>query len=137
MILTVIFEGISKAATVLPVLMKVCTIPHHDTGYLYVVLVLQSCSDPLHILPSSSCQTNATSGRFPDINSEPDTVSYICVWCVFECVGVWCVLCVCECVGVCCVCICDMCVSVGVVCVGVCDVCVCMWCMCVVCGCVV
>ena len=79
MILTVTFEGISKAATVLSVLMKVCTIPHHDRGYLYVVLVLQSCSDPLHILPSSSCLTNATSGGFPDIKSEPHKVSYICM----------------------------------------------------------
>jgi len=79
MILTFIFEGISKAATILPVLMKVCTIPHRDTGYFYVVLVLQSCSDPLLILPSSSCHTNVTSGGFPDIKSEPDKVSYICM----------------------------------------------------------
>jgi len=120
MILTVILEGISKAARVLPVLMKVCSIPHHYRGYLYFVLVLQNCSDSLHILPSSSSQTNATSGgvcnfsdtdveenvdvieelfisineevdrgikqeeipgdiTFPDIKSEPDGVSYICV----------------------------------------------------------
>jgi len=79
MILTVIMEGISKATTVLPVLIKVYTIPHHDTGFFYVVLVLQSCSDPLHILPSSSRQTNATSGGFPDIKSEPNKVSYICM----------------------------------------------------------
>jgi len=31
------------------------------TGYLNVMLVLQSCSDSLHILPSSSSETNATS----------------------------------------------------------------------------
>ena len=61
MILTVIMEGISKAATVLSVLMKVYTIPFHDSGHMNVVLVLQSCSDPLHILPSSSCDTNAAS----------------------------------------------------------------------------
>jgi len=60
MILTVVFEGLSKAATELSVLLKVCTFPHHDRGYLYVVLVLQSCSDPLHILPSTSSDTNAT-----------------------------------------------------------------------------
>ena len=100
--------------------MKVCTIPHHDGGYFYVVLVLQSCSDSLHILPSSSSQTNATSGgvcnfsnveveedidvieeifasineevdrdikreeipqdiTFPDMKSEPEKVSYICM----------------------------------------------------------
>ena len=61
MILTVIMEGISKAATVLSVLMKVCTIPCPDRGYFNVVLVLQSCSDSLHILPGSSSDTNATS----------------------------------------------------------------------------
>ena len=61
MILTVMFEGISKAATVLPVLMKVHTIPHHDRGYFFVVLVLQSCSVSLHIMPSSSSDTYATS----------------------------------------------------------------------------
>ena len=59
--LTVTMEGISKAATVLSVLMNVYTIPRHDRGYLYVVLVLQSCSDFLHILPSSSSDTYATS----------------------------------------------------------------------------
>jgi len=31
------------------------------TGYFNVILVLQSCSDSLHILPSSSRETNATS----------------------------------------------------------------------------
>ena len=120
MILTVIMEGIYKAATVLLVLMEVCTIPQHDRGYLYVVLVLQSCSDPLHILPGLSSETNATSDvvcnfsnieveqdvdvieelfisineevgsgikqeaipgdiTFPDIKSEPDKVSYVCI----------------------------------------------------------
>jgi len=84
------------------------------------MLVLQSCTDPLHILPSLSGQTNATSDGvcnfsnlaveedmneieevfisinegmvrgikeeeihqdiiFPDIKSEPDEVSYICM----------------------------------------------------------
>ena len=61
MILTVILEGISRAVTVLSVLMEVCTIPYDDRGYLYVVLVFQSCSDSLHILPGSSSETNATS----------------------------------------------------------------------------
>ena len=58
MILTVILEGISKAATVLSVLMKVCTIRCHDRRYINVVLVLQSCSDSLQILPGSSSETN-------------------------------------------------------------------------------
>ena len=120
MILTVIMEGISKAPAVLSVLMKVCTIPCHDRGHISIMLVLQSCSDPLHILPGSSSETNATSDvvcnfsnikvkedvdvieeifivihaevdrgiiqeeipgdiTFPDINSEPDEVSYVCI----------------------------------------------------------
>ena len=61
MILTVILEGISKSATVLSVLIKVYTIPCHDRGYFNVVLVLQSCSDSLHILPGSSSETNTVS----------------------------------------------------------------------------
>jgi len=61
MILTVILEGIYKAATVVSVLTKVYNIPCHDRGHINVVLVLQSCSDPLHILPSSSGDTNAAS----------------------------------------------------------------------------
>ena len=61
MLLTIILEGICKAAIVLSVLMKVCAIPHHDWGDFNVVLVLQSCSDSLHILPGSSSDRNATS----------------------------------------------------------------------------
>ena len=61
MILTVILERISKAAALLSVLMKVYTIPCPDRGYINVMLVLQSCSDSLHILPGSSSDTNATS----------------------------------------------------------------------------
>ena len=52
--LTVILEGICKAAMVLPALLKVYTIPCHDRGHINVVLTLQSSSDSLHILPSSS-----------------------------------------------------------------------------------
>ena len=61
MILKVIMEGISKAASVLSVFMKVCTIPSHDRCYINVLLVLQSCTDSLHILPGSSSDTCATS----------------------------------------------------------------------------
>jgi hypothetical protein len=61
MILTVIMEGISKAATVLLVLMKVYTIAFHERGYINVMLVLQSCTDSLHILPGSSSDTYAKS----------------------------------------------------------------------------
>ena len=41
--------------------MKVYTIPCHDRGHINVMLVLQSCTDPLLILPSSSSDTNAAS----------------------------------------------------------------------------
>jgi len=61
MILTVIMEGISKATAELSVLIKVYTIPCHNRGYINVMLVLQSCSDSLHILPSLSSDTNAVS----------------------------------------------------------------------------
>ena len=61
MILTVIMEGISKAATLLSIFLKVYNIPCHDRGHINVMLVLQSCSDSLHILPSSSTDTNTTS----------------------------------------------------------------------------
>jgi hypothetical protein len=54
-------EGISKTATVLSVLMKVYIIPCHDRGCINVMLVLQSCTDPLHIPPRSSSDTYATS----------------------------------------------------------------------------
>jgi hypothetical protein len=90
------------------------------TGYINVMLVLQSCSGSLHIPPGSSNKTNATSDgvcnfsnteveedvdvieevfipileevdrgikqeeipgdiTFPDVNSEPDEVSYVCI----------------------------------------------------------
>ena len=44
-------EGISKAATVLSALLKVYTIPFHDRGHINVMLVLQSCTDPLTFCP--------------------------------------------------------------------------------------
>ena len=47
-------EGISKAATVLSVLMKVYTIAWNDRGHINVLLVLQSCTDPLQVLSGSS-----------------------------------------------------------------------------------
>jgi hypothetical protein len=50
-----------KAAAVLSVLMKVYTIPFHDRGHINVMLVLQSCTDSVHILPSSSTETHAAS----------------------------------------------------------------------------
>ena len=119
--LTVIVLNMYKAAAVLSSLMKVCTIPFHDSGHSNVMLVLQSCIDSLHIQPGSSGESHATSSdgacnfsnieveedvdvieeafiaineeanigikqeeipediNFPDINSEPDEVSYVCV----------------------------------------------------------
>ena len=61
MILTIIMEGISKTATLLSALMKVYTMPCHNTGHINVMLVLQSCTDSLHILPGSSSETFPTS----------------------------------------------------------------------------
>jgi len=57
-ILTVI---ICKTATVPSGLMKVYTIPYHNTGHINVMLVLQSCTDSLHILPRSSSDTSPAS----------------------------------------------------------------------------
>jgi len=54
-------EGIFRAATVLSALMKVYTFPCHDTGHINVMLVLQSCTDPLHVLPGLSSETFPTS----------------------------------------------------------------------------
>ena len=68
-------EGISKAAMVLSALIKVYTIPCYDRGHINVVLVLQCGSDPLHILPSLSSQTNATSDgvcNFSNVEFEED-----------------------------------------------------------------
>ena len=119
--LTVIMDGISETATVLSVLMKVYSIPCHDRGHINVMFVLQSCTDPLQVLPGSSIDMFPTSSdgtcdvgnvkvggdvvvieesfiavneeldigikeeeipediTFPDINAEPDEVSYLCI----------------------------------------------------------
>jgi hypothetical protein len=119
------------------------------------MLVLQSCSDSLHILPSSSTETDGVCNfsnieveedidvieedfkaiheevdigvkqeeipgdiTFPDVKSEPDEVSYVCICLLldtfYQCPGIS-VLCVCVCVCVCacvrarvcaCVCVC-------------------------------
>jgi hypothetical protein len=60
MILTVEMERMFKAATLLSVLMQVYMIPRHDRGYINVTLVLQSCTDPLQVLPGSSIETFPT-----------------------------------------------------------------------------
>ena len=49
--------GIFKTATELSVLMKVYIILCHDRGHVNSMLVLQSCTDSLQVLPVSSCET--------------------------------------------------------------------------------
>jgi hypothetical protein len=117
-ILTVTVGGIPKIATVLPVLLKLFTVPCNDRGHINVMLVLQSCTDCLQITAGSSTDTFPTPSdctygvgnmeveedvivieesfiavnrhsikqetipediTFPDIKSEPDEVSYVCV----------------------------------------------------------
>jgi hypothetical protein len=119
--LTVIVLKMHKEAAVISALMKLYIIPCHDRGHINVMLVLQSCTDPLYILPDSYSETFPTSSvgacnfssaeveedvvvikegfialnenaavhiqeegiaedkNFPDIKSEPDEVSYVCV----------------------------------------------------------
>ena len=43
--------------------MKVYTIPCHDIRHINIMVVLQSCTDSLHILPGSSSDTYATSSE--------------------------------------------------------------------------
>jgi hypothetical protein len=111
-----------KAAAVLSILMKVYTIPSHERGHINVMLVLQSCTNSLRVLPCSSTETFPKSSdgtfdvsnmkfeedidvieesftaikeetvigikqeespeaiTFPDTKSEPDEVSYLCVY---------------------------------------------------------
>jgi len=50
-----------KTAAVLSALMKVYSIPCHDRGHINVMLVLQSCTDPLIVLTGLSIETFPTS----------------------------------------------------------------------------
>jgi hypothetical protein len=67
-------EKIFKAAIALLVLMKVYTIPCHNRGHVNVMLVLQSCTDSLQVLPGSANETFPTSSdgtrNFSDIDVE-------------------------------------------------------------------
>ena len=69
---------IYKAAAIESALMKVYTIPCHVGGYINVMLVLQSCTDSLHILPGSSGESHATSSdgvcNFSNMEVENDVV---------------------------------------------------------------
>jgi len=119
--LTVIVLKMYKEAAVISALMKMYSIPCYDRGHINFMLVLQSCTDSLHILPGSSSEIFPTSSdgacnfsniefeedvnvkeegfivikeelnidikkeeipedtTFPDIKSEPEEVSYVCV----------------------------------------------------------
>jgi hypothetical protein len=46
-----------KAAAVLSALMKMYRIPCHDRGHINVMLVSQSCTDSLQVVPGSSVET--------------------------------------------------------------------------------
>ena len=74
--LTVIMLRMYKGAAVLSALIKVYAIPCHDRGQINVMLVLQSCTDPLHIWPGSSSGKYATSSdgacNFSNIEVEDD-----------------------------------------------------------------
>jgi hypothetical protein len=50
-----------KEGRVLSILMRVYPIPRNDRGHINVIWVLQSCTDPLYILPSSPNETFPTS----------------------------------------------------------------------------
>jgi hypothetical protein len=67
-----------KEAAVISALMKVYSIPCHDRGHINVMLVLQSCTDSLHILPGSTSETFPTSSdgacNFSHIEVEEDIV---------------------------------------------------------------
>ena len=61
-----------KAAAVLLALTKVYTIPYHERGHINVMLVLQSCTDCMHILSGSSSETHATSCNISNVKVEGD-----------------------------------------------------------------
>jgi len=75
-VLTVLVLNMYKAPAVLSALVKVFTVPCHDRGHITVMLVLQSCTDPLHILPGSSSESHGTSFNgacnFSNIEVEED-----------------------------------------------------------------
>jgi hypothetical protein len=61
--LALIVFGLYKAVAVLSVLMKVYSIPCHDRGHINVMLVLQSCTESVGVLPGSSSETFPTSSK--------------------------------------------------------------------------
>jgi hypothetical protein len=69
MILTVKMKGNFKTPAVLSTLMNVYSIPCHDRGHINVMLVLQSCTDSLQVLPGSSSEMFPSSVGTNDVNS--------------------------------------------------------------------
>jgi hypothetical protein len=74
--LTVTVLRMYKAAAVLTAMMKMYAFPFHYRGYINVMLVLQSCSDSLHILPGSSTETDGVC-NFSNIEVEDNDVDVI------------------------------------------------------------
>ena len=58
--LTVTMLRMRKAAAVLSALIKFYAIPCHDRGHINIMLVLQSCTGSVHILPGLSSDKCAT-----------------------------------------------------------------------------
>ena len=49
--------------------MTLYTVLSNDRGHIYIVMVLQSCTDSLHILPSSSSEPFPTSDSTHDVGN--------------------------------------------------------------------
>jgi len=67
-------EGISKTTTVLSVLMKMYNIPCHVRGHINVLLVVQSCTDSLQVLPSSSSESSSDCTYEEDLDMQEEEV---------------------------------------------------------------
>jgi hypothetical protein len=76
--LTVTVLKMYKEAAVISALMKVYSIACHDRGHINVMLVLQSCTDSLQVLPGSSSEMFPTSSdgtcNFCNTEVEEDVV---------------------------------------------------------------
>ena len=74
--LTVTMLKMYEEAAVISALMKVYSLPCHDRGHINGMLVLQSCTDSLQVLPGSSSETFSTSSdgacNFNNIEVEKD-----------------------------------------------------------------
>ena len=74
--LTVIVLKMYKEAAVISAVMKLCSIPCYDRGHINVMLVLQSCTDSLQVLPGSSGEIFPTPSdgvcNFSNIEVEED-----------------------------------------------------------------